>query len=134
MNSGEIMVERAKTNRKPTKSHSSAFPQRDVVVQTLLATVQKGVARDLPAAARSHTFESQNFPGVLDSLRGSSGKIGTIQGRLAWPLRKDDTHKSRSENFPGILPQGALQCPRLSGTCLCVVRRGKQQIKQIKRT
>ena len=32
-----------------------------------------------------------------DSLRGSSVKIGTIQRRLAWPLRKDDTHKSRSE-------------------------------------
>ena len=37
---------------------------------------------------------------VLDSLRGSSVKIGTIQRRLAWPLRKDDTHKSRSvHNF-----------------------------------
>ena len=32
---------------------------------------------------------------ALDSLRGSSVKIGTIQRRLAWPLRKDDTHKSR---------------------------------------
>ena len=32
----------------------------------------------------------------LDSLGGSSDKIGTIQRRLAWPLRKDDTHKSRS--------------------------------------
>ena len=36
----------------------------------------------------------------MDSLRGSSVKIGTIQRRLAWPLRKDDTHKSRSvSNF-----------------------------------
>ena len=34
-----------------------------------------------------------------DSLRGSSVKIGTIQRRLAWPLRKDDTHKSRSVNI-----------------------------------
>ena len=33
-----------------------------------------------------------------DSLRESSVKIGTIHGRLAWPLRKDDTHKSRSVN------------------------------------
>ena len=32
-------------------------------------------------------------------LRGSSVKIGTIQRRLAWPLRKDDTHKSRSVNI-----------------------------------
>ena len=28
----------------------------------------------------------------------SHDKIGTIQRRLAWPLRKDDTHKSRSVN------------------------------------
>jgi hypothetical protein len=26
-------------------------------------------------------------------------KIGTIQRRLAWPLRKDDTHKSRMYHF-----------------------------------
>ena len=38
------------------------------------------------------------FIELLDSLRGSSVKIGTIQRRLAWPLRKDDTHKSRSVN------------------------------------
>ena len=31
----------------------------------------------------------------MDSFRGTSVKIGTIQRRLAWPLRKDDTHKSR---------------------------------------
>ena len=40
------------------------------------------------------------YPGpllTLDSFRGSSVKIGTIQRRLAWPLRKDDTHKSRSD-------------------------------------
>ena len=35
---------------------------------------------------------------MSDSLRRSSVKIGTIQRRLAWPLRKDDTHKSRSVN------------------------------------
>ena len=33
----------------------------------------------------------------LDPFRGSSVKLGTIQRRLAWPLRKDDTHKSRSD-------------------------------------
>ena len=37
-----------------------------------------------------------NYPSAMDSLRGSSDKIGTIQRRIAWPLRKDDTHKSRS--------------------------------------
>ncbi|BBN10988.1 hypothetical protein MPTK1_5g08160 [Marchantia polymorpha subsp. ruderalis] len=36
---------------------------------------------------------------------GTSDKIGTIQRRLAWPLRKDDTHKSRNgPNFFGDLP------------------------------
>ena len=34
----------------------------------------------------------------LDSPRRSSVTIGTIQRILAWPLRKDDTHKSRSVN------------------------------------
>ena len=41
-----------------------------------------------------------------DSLRGSSEKIGTTQRRLAWPLRKDDTHKSRS--VPSFLCKGRL--------------------------
>ena len=35
----------------------------------------------------------------LDSLRGSCVNIGTKQRRLAWPLRKDDTHKSRGVNI-----------------------------------
>ena len=39
-----------------------------------------------------------NRLGPVDSLRGSSVKIGMIQRILAWPLRKDDTHKSRSVN------------------------------------
>ena len=34
----------------------------------------------------------------MDSLRGSFVKLGTILGILAWPLRKDDTHNSRSVN------------------------------------
>ena len=32
------------------------------------------------------------------SLRSSSVKMGTIRRRLAWPLCKDDVHKSRSVN------------------------------------
>ena len=35
--------------------------------------------------------------GHVDSLRGSSDKIGTIQRRLAWPLRKDDTREVYQE-------------------------------------
>ena len=33
---------------------------------------------------------------VIINITGTSDKIGTIQRRLAWPLRKDDTHKSRN--------------------------------------
>ncbi|CAN0840349.1 hypothetical protein LINGRAHAP2_LOCUS2804 [Linum grandiflorum] len=36
---------------------------------------------------------------------GTSDKIGTIQRRLAWPLRKDDTHTSR--NGPIFFPTSA---------------------------
>ena len=36
--------------------------------------------------------------GFVVHLRGSSLNIGTRQRRLAWPLRKEDTHKSRSVN------------------------------------
>ena len=50
-----------------------------------------------PNQAR-HCSARGEGPLELDSLRGSSVKIGTIQRRLAWPLRKDDTHKSRSVN------------------------------------
>ena len=44
-------------------------------------------------------FHSPCMPHLTGSLRGSSVKFGTIQRRLAWPLRKDDTHKSRSVNI-----------------------------------
>ena len=38
---------------------------------------------------------------VCDSVCvwGSSAKVGTIQGRLAWPLRRDDTRDSRRVNI-----------------------------------
>ena len=51
------------------------------------------VALVMPGGSRVSTFFA-HCP--VDSLRGSSDKIETIQRRLAWPLRKDDTHKSRS--------------------------------------
>ncbi|KAK7352528.1 hypothetical protein VNO80_17950 [Phaseolus coccineus] len=48
-------------------------------------------------------FKSRNlpmfitmFPTISVVPSGTSDKIGTIQRRLAWPLRKDDTHKSRN--------------------------------------
>ena len=54
---------------------------------------------DRQGARGSNQCDVEQEPTViLDSLRGSSVKIGTIQRRLAWPLRKEDTHKSRSVN------------------------------------
>ena len=53
--------------------------------------------------------------GLSDSLRGSSVKIGTIQRRLAWPLRKDDTHKSRSVNNFFLISGGVWQKAGLAG-------------------
>ena len=51
-----------------------------------------------PGQCEPFTCMSANIHScTLDSFRGSSVKIGTIQRRLAWPLRKDDTHKSRSD-------------------------------------
>ena len=35
----------------------------------------------------------------VDSLRGSSVKLGTTQIVFAWPLRKDDAHNLRSVNM-----------------------------------
>ena len=56
------------------------------------------------AAAVAWAAGAQRRDCCLDSLRGSSVKIGTTQGRLAWPLRKNDTHKSRSVNIFLHLP------------------------------
>ena len=37
---------------------------------------------------------------MLHKVLRSSVQIGTTQRRLAWALRKDDEHKSRSGNIP----------------------------------
>lgn len=73
------------------------------------------------------------LPSSSDSLRGSSVKIGTIQRRLAWPLRKDDTHKSRSVNdflhFSGMSSLCVFKAPfpfaalMLLCACSCVCLR-----------
>jgi hypothetical protein len=58
-----------------------------------------------PSAGKSADLSYHVQLYTLDPLRRfPSVKIGTIQRRLAWPLRKDDTHKSRSvTNFFYIL-------------------------------
>ena len=58
------------------------------------ATVREWVCG--PLALAGPAIEGGGFHRLKsDSPRRSSDKIGTIQRRLAWPLRKDDTHKSR---------------------------------------
>ena len=59
----------------------------------LIICAHNEALRQLPLA---HYPNRVLFDGT--SLR-SSAKIGTIQRRLAWPLRKDDTHKSRMYHF-----------------------------------
>ncbi|ESW11835.1 hypothetical protein PHAVU_008G062500, partial [Phaseolus vulgaris] len=49
------------------------------------------------SSKRNIVFEFiNNWPTTDIVPSGTSDKIGTIQRRLAWPLRKDDTHKSRN--------------------------------------
>ena len=57
------------------------------------------------ACARARVRQGSFRPEATksDSLRGSCVKIGTIQRRLAWPLRKDYTHKSRSVNIVYVM-------------------------------
>ena len=39
-----------------------------------------------------------SYKGLCSGGGGLSVKVETIQRRLAWPLRKDDTHKLRNTN------------------------------------
>ena len=50
---------------------------------------------------RIHVYYHTSY--FSDSLRGSSVRIGTMQRLLAWPLREDDTHKSRSVSIWCVL-------------------------------
>ena len=65
----------------------------EITVSVFIICAHNEALRRLPSA---HDPSRVLFDGT--SLR-SSAKIGTIQRRLAWPLRKDDTHKSRMYHF-----------------------------------
>ena len=83
----------------PLTYNYKAFPRgTDSFVCTPLVCMQ----RECPQHEESGDLIGCSWPYIcyptVDPLRGSSVKIGTIQRRLAWPLRKDDTHKSRSVN------------------------------------
>ena len=46
-----------------------------------------------------HSWMRNHVRRIMEGFpSGSSVQVGTTQRRLAWPLRKDDTHKSRSVN------------------------------------
>ena len=72
-----------------------------------------GTSRDTSIATRDHpalaawstdksdvgensSFDWRAHVSKLKETQGPSVQIGTIQSRLAWPLRKDDLHKSRN--------------------------------------
>ena len=106
----QVLVERSAWVRTPQVSLSCrcAWQSRRLMHakwrdRTALAKATKGRpgARAVcshPDGCKESVHPSGPVHCHLDSLRGSSVKIGTIQRRLAWPLRKDDTHKSRSVN------------------------------------
>ena len=74
-----LLIERVKVAGNGTHMpHSGESPLRPIL-ETLFR--RKGLYRR--CAQRHMSF-------------GTSDKIGTIQRRLAWPLRKDDTHNSRN--------------------------------------
>ena len=78
-----------KTQKKPAKEGNGEFAITRQEVLTVSSTKEgstRGIGRCLDRRLS------------VDSLWGSSFEIGTIQRRLAWPLRKDDTHTARSVN------------------------------------
>ena len=68
----------------------------------------------------------------MDSFRGSSVKIGTTQRRLAWPLHKDDTHKSRSIILGGFATSAdpVKDLPGTSGEAFWEVRQSPGELSQ----
>ena len=82
-------------------------PQSQSAYKNWVSSLQKEISRlknEADSAAAAAAAASQKvclkiFFGLvicMDSLRGSSVRIGTGQSRLAWPLHKNDTHQSRS--------------------------------------
>ena len=66
----------------------------DITTTIIIAIVISVVMRTSRICVRMHAYMHM----CLGFLWGSSVELGTTQRRLAWPLRKDDTHNSRSVN------------------------------------
>ena len=82
-------------------------------------------------------IQTQRARMVLSTRKGMTLiKIGTIQRRLAWPLRKDDTHKSRKDRyfFFAFLPSPdtprAARTPAALLRCTAHTPRGVQGAKK----
>lgn len=73
------------------------------IIDHLLTTFRTVADTTLFAAPSAPSHIVREGPSSCVSSE-TSDKIGTIQRRLAWPLRKDDTHKSRNgPNFFRLL-------------------------------
>ena len=67
----------------------------------------------------------ENPPTCRIRFRGSSVNIGATQRRLAWPLRKDDTHEVRSvnKNLPTCTQSSPGALPAADNTLMPVITR-----------
>ena len=81
---------------KPPEGVSGAIAPSNQRLQRSKATRRQARWQTAARGPKGNAPAADRVQRSADSLRGISGKIGTIQRRLAWPLRKDDTHKSRS--------------------------------------
>ena len=98
-NSHLASVWKRKIKADSTQGSSQAVPHPSTnrALRCLTSEVERDPVHSTRYGRRRQPIlRKMHEPLQLDSLRGSSVKIGTIQRRLAWPLRKDDTHKSRS--------------------------------------
>ena len=98
-NSHLASVSKRKRKADSTQGSSQAVPHPSTnrALRCLTSEVERDPVHSTRYGRRRQVIlRKMHEPLQLDSLRGSSVKIGTIQRRLAWPLRKDDTHKSRS--------------------------------------
>ena len=76
------------------------------LVSLYFAAGGKKAATTSPGKVQKRRIYILLFPLAIGLALLASVKLGTIQRRLAWPLRKDDTHKSRSAaNFFSKLQQ-----------------------------
>ena len=56
------------------------------------------------------TYKYSDFSLISGPALLASTKLGTIQRRLAWPLRKDDTHNSRRIDYYALADLDLNQC------------------------